>query len=370
MPCRRFGGHCKNLLRPSRSWTWQMSSAAQAPHLIPDTADRLAYCERRITSPPPCLQLELEVTRQSARLRKSKQKARPKPTARVAQVTLRYRQVELPAPRHLSYRGPVPLWIVHAVEEEPRAGATRVEWFLLTTMAVTSPEHAERMPACCCLRWRIEDWHRVLKSGCGIEELRSETADRLERAIAIYLVIAWRILLMTLLGREVPDLPMGVLFIDVEIEVLTAFTRGRRDLKPPERLGDAVRLVARLGGYQDRKRDPPPGHQVLWLGATELRSMCKGVLLCRQWSGGDTVRSVTDSRSPAHRREGHRPAAAQSDRDVAAAPGRRAAPGRPARADASGAPEAGRCRWRASIRASMTASPKSRRARRSLWALQ
>ncbi len=242
-----------------------------------------------VRATPPCLQLELEVTRQSARLKKSKQQARPKRTARVAQMTLRYRQVELPAPLHLSDRGPVPLWIVHAVEEDPPTSATRVEWFLLTTMAITSPEEAERLLARYCLRWRIEDWHRVLKSGCGIEELRNESAERLERAIAIYLVIAWRIMLMTLLGREVPDLPMEVLFTDVEIEVLTAFARSRRDLKPPERLGDAVRLVARLGGYQDRKRDPPPGHQVLWIGCSKLRDMCNGFLLCRQWSGGDTA---------------------------------------------------------------------------------
>ena len=270
---------------------WRQSAGrthllVRAKHNRRTTADEKLFDAVRGT--PACLQLELEVTRQSARPKKSKHKARAKRTERVAQVTLRYRQVELPAPRHLGDRGPVSLWIVHAVEEAPPADATPLEWFLLTTMPITSPEHAERLLAHYCLRWRIEDWHRVLKSGCGIEELRNETADRLERAIAIYMVIAWRILLMTLLGREVPDLPMEVLFTDVEIEVLTAFARSRRDLKPPERLGDAVRLVARLGGYQDRKRDPPPGHQVLWLGATELRSVCKGFLLCRQWSGGDT----------------------------------------------------------------------------------
>jgi len=237
-----------------------------------------------VRASPARLQLELRVTRQSARPKKSKQKAKPKRTERVARMTLRYLQVELPAPKHLAKREAISLWIVHAVEQEPPAGVKRVEWFLLTTMPITSPEQGEQVLARYCLRWRIEDWHRVLKRGCGIEELRNETADRLERAIAIYLVIAWRIMLMTLLGREVPDLPMEVLFTDVEIEVLTAFAHSRRDLKPPKRLGDAVRLVARLGGYQDRKSDPPPGHQILWTGYAELRSMCKGVLLYRQWT--------------------------------------------------------------------------------------
>ena len=76
-----------------------------------------------------------------------------------------------------------------------------------------------------CLRWRIEDWHRVLKSGCRIEALQHKTAERLKRAIAINLVIAYRIMLMTLLGRECPDLPAEVLFSDLEIEVLKAYAK-------------------------------------------------------------------------------------------------------------------------------------------------
>jgi hypothetical protein len=230
----------------------------------------------------PRLQLQLHIARQSARPKKSKQKARPKRAERTAEMTLRYQQVELPPPRHLSDKEPIALWVVHLVEEQPPAGVAPVEWFLLTTTEITSPEQAELLLGRYCLRWRIEDWHRVLKSGCGIEELRNETADRLKRAVAMYLVIAWRVMLMTLLGREVPDLPAQVLFTDIELEVLTAYARSRRDLKPPERLGDAVRLVARLGGYQGRKNDPPPGHQVLWIGYSQLRFMGLGYILGRE----------------------------------------------------------------------------------------
>ena len=76
-----------------------------------------------------------------------------------------------------------------------------------------------------CLRWRIEDWHRVLKSGCGIEKLAHKTRTRLERAIAIRLVTDKRIVHMTLLGRTCPTLPADVLFSDVEIEVLEAYAK-------------------------------------------------------------------------------------------------------------------------------------------------
>ena len=115
--------------------------------------------------------------------------------------------------------------MVHALEEHPPAGAEPVEWFLLTTLLLSSAEDAERCLRWYCLRWRIEDWHRVLKSGCGIEDLAHHSAERLRRAIAINLVIAWRIMLMTLLGREVPQLPAEILFSDIELRTLRAYAK-------------------------------------------------------------------------------------------------------------------------------------------------
>jgi hypothetical protein len=84
-----------------------------------------------------------------------------------------------------------------------------------------------------CLRWRIEDWHRVLKSGCRIEDLGHQSADRLRRAIAINLVIAWRIMLMTLLGREVPELPAEVLFSEIELRTLNAYAKKTSETSGP-----------------------------------------------------------------------------------------------------------------------------------------
>ena len=118
----------------------------------------------------------------------------------------------------------------------------------------------------------------MLKSGCGIEALRHETADRLKRAIGIRLVIAWRIMLMTLLGRECPELPAEVLFSDLEIRALTGYAK--KSYPPPTRLGEAVRLVARIGGYLDRGNDPPPGHRLIRRGLTRLMFICEGISLC------------------------------------------------------------------------------------------
>ena len=173
---------------------------------------------------PVQTRLSIQVPRQSARPKKSKQKERPKRAARTAEVALRYTRVELSPPPHCKDRKPVSVSLVHVVEDTlPEDGL--IEWYLITTLELSSVEHALDCVKWYCLRWRIEDWHRVLKSGCRIEQIAHQTADRLQRAIAINLVIAWRIMLMTLLGRETPEMPAEVLFSDLEIEVLQAYAK-------------------------------------------------------------------------------------------------------------------------------------------------
>ena len=120
------------------------------------------------------------------------------------------------------------------------------------------------------LSWRIEDWHRVLKSGCGTEKLAYRTAERLKRGIAINMVISWRIMLMTLLGRECP-----------ERDSCTERLRIKKNTAPPTQLGETIQLVASLGGYLGRKNDPPPGHQIMWRGYAILQILCEGYLLGR-----------------------------------------------------------------------------------------
>ena len=224
--------------------------------------------------------LEIEVPRQSARAKKSKQKAREGHGPRKARVALRYRQIELRPPAYLKERSPASVWVVHVREDSAPPDDEPLEWFILSTREVTTHEHARQCLRWYCLRWRIEDWHRVLKSGCRVESLQYQTATRLERVIAIQLVIAWRIMLMTLLGRESPDLPAQVLFSDIEIEVLTAYAKKNR-IAYVNQLSGAVRLVARLGGYIERGRQPPPGHQIMWCGYATLQVMCDAFSLLR-----------------------------------------------------------------------------------------
>jgi len=165
------------------------------------------------------------IPKQSARPKKSKQKVKAARPGRQAELALRYLTIQLPAPSYYRDKEPVEIQLIHAVEENPPQNTKAVEWFLLTTIKIDSATDIEKCLRWYTLRWRIEDWHRVLKSGCNIDDLAHETAERLRRAIAINLVIAWRIMLMTLLGRETPELPAEILFSDVELRILRAYAK-------------------------------------------------------------------------------------------------------------------------------------------------
>lgn len=169
--------------------------------------------------------ISVHIPRQSARPKRSKQMARPARPGRTANLAVRSMRIQLRPPSYCKDKKPIDVWVIHALEEHAPRKTTAIEWFLLTTLDILSASDAEQCLRWYCLRWRIEDWHRVLKSGCRIEDMAHDSAERLRRGIAINLVIAWRIMLMTLLGRETPGLPADVLFSDIELRVLRAFAK-------------------------------------------------------------------------------------------------------------------------------------------------
>ena len=201
---------------------------------------------------------------------------------RQAVLTICFQKITVASTRSdLRSASPITLWGVYAREENPPAHAKAIEWFLLTTEEVQTAEQAARIVALYCRRWRIEEWHRVLKSGCKVQEHQHQTAERLKRAIAIDVVLAWRIQLMALLGREVPELPCDVFFENWEVKVLEALQEQRPQAKDehPLRLAKAITLVAQLGGYLARGCDPPPGTKCLWKGMIRLSGMAEGYRL-------------------------------------------------------------------------------------------
>jgi len=247
-----------------------------------EASERKLFEELRASENPA--QLEVAIPRQRFKEAKRGQPKREGWPARHARLTLAFRQVSIRSTRSdLRSSEPVTLWAIYAREPDPPPGVAPIEWMLLTTEAVKTVEEAARMLDLYTRRWRIEEWHRVLKSGCKVQDHQHETAERLERAIAIDVVLAWRIQLMTLLSREVPELPCAVFFDEWEVTVLEALQeqRTKTPLKRPLSLAEAVTAVARLGGYLARRSDPPPGSTVMWRGLIRLSGMVEGYRLAR-----------------------------------------------------------------------------------------
>ena len=217
--------------------------------------------------------VKVEIAGLTARPKASRQAARPARRKRMAVCELRYRRLTLPATR--GDAAPVSVYGVHLVEREPPAGEEAVQWRLLTTVPVADAATAAEVVRHYVQRWRVEDFFRVLKAGCRVEHLAFRTVDRLQRAVAINSVIAWRLMVMTLLGRQVPTCAATLLFTDDELGFLGHYAR-EFGLRGPEHLGAAVRLVAHLGGYRDRKHDPEPGHQTMWEGYDTLTKATLG----------------------------------------------------------------------------------------------
>ena len=213
---------------------------------------------------PVATRLELDLPRQGDR------------PARRATVAVRFGAVTVRPPRHRTGEGlaPVALGAVWVVEEGAPPSAEPIEWLLLTTRPATTADEAVERVAWYACRWGIEVWHKILKSGCRIEARRLATAARLERCLAVYAVIAWRVLQATMLARSVPDLPCTVVLEADEWQALwcTIHQSPTPPARPPS-LREAVRWLGRLGGHLGRARDGEPGVTVLWKGFQHLADL-------------------------------------------------------------------------------------------------
>lgn len=196
----------------------------------------------------------------------------PKRQARSAQLEVRYAEVQLQAPKRKPQLGSVRVWVVTAVEVGAPPGEEPVEWKLITTLEVKSLAQALEVIEYYTQRFQIEVFHRTLKSGCKIEERQLGNADRIEGCLAIDMVVAWRIVHLTKLGREVPEVPCTVFFEEAQWKALVAFvTRDARVPDQPPTLREATRMMAmRLGGFLGRKCDGEPGTETIWKGLQRL----------------------------------------------------------------------------------------------------
>jgi hypothetical protein len=199
--------------------------------------------------------------------------------ARQARLSVQAVPVEPRIPRRPDGKLPaVTFYAVLVRELEPPAGEEPIEWLLLTSLSASTLAEACRVVAYYTVRWMIEVFFRVLKTGCQVEERQLETTARLRPCLALFMMVAWRILYVTWLGRSYPNLSCETLFTSQEWKsVWSVVTQRPLPTKPPT-LSEFIALVANLGGHLGRKHDGDPGTQTMWIGMQRMHDFARAWL--------------------------------------------------------------------------------------------
>jgi hypothetical protein len=201
---------------------------------------------------------------------------KPGRAARTAKIEVRYASVVLKPPANSKLQ-PVTVWAVYAREiRRSRDVEPSVDWMLLTTVEVSSFSDALERICWYTVRWGIELFHRILKSGCRIEDRRLSDVTSLRKCLAFDLIIAWRTHALMKASRETPDAPCDDLVNEDEWKVLYAVARDEPPPSTTPPIRPVVRLIAKLGGFLARNHDGEPGMITIWRGITRLQSMVCG----------------------------------------------------------------------------------------------
>jgi Transposase DNA-binding/Transposase Tn5 dimerisation domain len=202
--------------------------------------------------------------------------ARAGQAERTADLRVRVGQVTLQPPLRPAddpgvWLEPLTIWAIWLHEDTPPATATPIEWLLLTNVAVQTWQDATERIAWYCVRPQIEQFHKILKSGCTVEDCRLEHAERLKPYLTLMSVVAWRLFWLTYINRQTPEAPCTAILAEHEWQALYA-TIYRTTILPDwlPTVRQAVRWIAQLGGFLGRKGDGELGITSIWRGWSRL----------------------------------------------------------------------------------------------------
>ena len=181
-------------------------------------------------------------------------------------------------------KGQVQVTCVVAAEIDAPAGVKPVLWRLLTNRQASTLEQACALIDWYRARWEIELFFLVLKEGCRVERLQLGDSERLQTALALYMVIAWRINRLMRLGRALADLPADLVFESDEWKAAFILNKKPVPKQVPE-LNTVIRLIAQRGGFLARKGDGQPGAKSIWLGMQDVAVFVEGIRYARQAGG-------------------------------------------------------------------------------------
>jgi hypothetical protein len=199
---------------------------------------------------------------------------------------IRYRRMKVLPPIGKQSRYPaLSLTVIHASERDNPSNRKRIEWKLITDLSVTSRREAIEKLDWYAMRWKIETFHKILKSGCKAEESRLRTADRLANLVSVFCIISWHIFWLTMLNRSCPDAKPELALTDTEISMLDRMIKDTKRSRSALPLSRYLEKIAQLGGYLARANDPAPGNAVMWRGMRRLADMQLGFNLASERYG-------------------------------------------------------------------------------------
>jgi hypothetical protein len=198
-----------------------------------------------------------------------------------AVLEIRYRRLRIQTAKGKKKRYPEQtVTVIEAREQETPRDRDRIDWKLITDLVVNSRQQALEKVQWYALRWKIEVFHKILKSGCRAEQARLRTASRLVNLLAVFCILSWRVFWLTMTNRIDLDADPELVFTDLELRILDRLVNDKTTAHLPQHgLSHYLIKLARLGGYLARSSDPPPGNETIWRGLTRLVDIQLGVIM-------------------------------------------------------------------------------------------
>ena len=197
---------------------------------------------------------------------------------------IKYRRIKVLPPIGKQKKYP-DLWltVIHAQERKKPKNREKIVWRLMTDLPVVSRRDAIEKLAWYSMRWKIETFHKILKSGCKAESSKLRTAERLVNLIAVFCIISWRIFWITMINRVCPEASPKLALRTIEMKLLNFLVKdSSKNNQKSKKLSDYIHKIAQLGGYLARSSDPPPGNMVIWRGLSRLTDLELGFHLAKK----------------------------------------------------------------------------------------
>ena len=210
-----------------------------------------------------------------------------KGTVSEATVEVRYQRLQIQPPIGKQKRYPsLTLTVIHARERTKPKDREKIDWKLITNLSVRSRKDALEKLTWYAMRWKIETFHKILKSGCKAEASKLRAAERIVNLIAVFCILSWRIFWMTMMTRVAPTASPTVALTTLEMHVLDLLIHDKTaSRRRKATLASYLTKIARLGGYLARAKDPPPGNAVMWRGVSRLTDIELGFVMGAQLMG-------------------------------------------------------------------------------------